>query len=144
MFLLAPTIAVETPVKDPMPSSNEMIIAAGSAIVQDAEYRSDPSWETIAIVYNFLNGRQNSYGYIFRADGSWKASLPQDDDDVILDTMLDLQAAMERETGKKWMRALVHITRVDQGMNILFEYDDPQKWAIDPGDLEKSVAALKP
>ncbi len=140
MILLAPMVAVETP----MPSPDEMIIEVGTAIVQDAEYRSDMSWETIAVVYNFLNGRQNSYGYIFRADGSWKASLPQDEDDAILDKMLALQAAMERDTGKKWIKALVHITRADQGLNIQFEYDDPDKWVINPGDLENSVAALKP
>ena len=121
-----------------------LTIEIGSTIVSDAEYREDSTWEAIAIVYNFLNGRQNSYGYIFRSDSSWKASLPQDDDDAILDKMLELQAAMQRETGKKWIKALVHITRADEGLNIQFEYDDPKKWVINPGDLEKSVAALKP
>lgn len=139
-MIVSPVAIEETRLSMP----NERIVDVGSRIINDTEYRNDPSWSIIAIVYNFLNGRQNSYGYIFLSNGEWKASLPQDEDDAILDKMLELQAAMERETGKKWIKALVHINRADQSLDVKFEYDDPEKWVINPGDLEASVAALKP
>lgn len=126
-----------------MNDPNLVLREAGAAIIRDPEYR-DMDWDIIALVYNFLDGRQNAYGYIFMADGSWKASLPKDEDDIILDKMLELQSAMEQQTGKKWIKALVHINRQEQTVDMQFEYDDPGKWVIKPSDLEASVLALKP
>lgn len=122
---------------------NTITIEVARLILSDPRYATD-NWSEISIVYNFLNGRENLYGYVYFPDGRWEARLPDDSKWESLDKMLELQAAMERETGKKWIKALVHITRADQGLNIQFEYDDPKKWVINPGDLEKSVAALRP
>lgn len=127
-----------------MKQPNELIIEVGTALVLDPEYRNDPDWEIIAIVFDFVGGGKGCFGYIFRKDGSWKASLPDDENDAILLKMAELQNAMQQDTGRKWLRALVHITRSDQGMNISFEYDDPKRWTIAPNNLEASVAALKP
>ena len=126
-----------------MMDASEIMYKVGAAIIADPEYVSR-DWDQISIVYNFENGRKNRYGYIFMDDGSWHASLPVDDHRAILNSMLELQAAMERETGRKWIKALVLINREDESLDIKFEYDDPKKWVINPGDLEASVAALRP
>lgn len=138
-FVALPTMMMENVMQDP----NAILNQAGAAIVRDPEYNA-LDWDVIAIVYNFEDGRKNRYGYIFNDDGTWRASLPQDDDRTILNLMLELQAAMERQTGKKWLKALVHINRQEQNVNVTFDYDDPNKWVIKPADLETSVMALKP
>jgi len=90
-----------------------------------------------------LVGSQEAlYGYIFKEDGDWEARVPSGFD--VLDAFIELQAAMERQTGKKWLRALIHINRETTEINIQFEYDDPTRWQIVPSKLEESVNALRP
>jgi hypothetical protein len=125
----------------PSAEADRLVTDAGALIFRDPRY-AEHDWQSLAVVYNFTDGRQNQYGYVFLTDGSWSAALPKDRDDAILDMMLALQATMA-ETGKKWHRALVQITR-DGQLNVQFEYDDPDRWTIRPNDLEVSVAALRP
>lgn len=124
-----------------MSVENALINEVGRLIVTNERYQND-DWVVIALVYNFVNGRENKFGYYFRADKSWKPETTKGFD--CLDKMKELQSAMERRTGKKWLRALVHIDRVKQDINITFEYDDPNRWSINPGNLEASVDALRP
>jgi hypothetical protein len=123
-------------------AENALVHEVGRLIVTDSAY-AEPNWRIAAVVYNFVGGRKNSFGYVFYANGSWKAELPDDgfDDQK---KMLELQSAMERRTGKKWQRALVHIIRETGAMNITFEYDDPTRWTINPAKLEESIEALRP
>ena len=93
-------------------------------------------------MFNFVDGRRNCYGYVFTADGTWVARLP--DSWASLDKMFELQATMECHTDKKWLRGLFHINRRSTVMIIQFEYDHPKRWQIAPGNLEKSVNALRP
>jgi len=121
--------------------ADSLIVEVGRTIITDPEYATD-DWETAAIVYNFVNGRRNSFGYVFGQGNEWRARLP--DSWAPIDLMLELQAAMARKTGKKWLRALIHINRKTTQMNIQFEYDDPTRWQIVPSKLEESVNALRP
>jgi hypothetical protein len=127
---------------NPQDTENVLIHEIGSLIISDSAY-AEPFWITAAIVYNFVDGRKNSYGYVFYHDGSWKAELPDDSFDD-QKKMVELQSIMERRTGKKWHRALVHITRKTGAMNITFEYDDLERWSINPSNLEDSVKVLRP
>lgn len=140
-MIFAPTVEV-APMSE-VDAKSALTLEVARLILSDPRYASD-DWQDIAIVYNFLDGRENTFGYVFFPDGKWEARLPDDHNWDAVDKMLELQTMMERETGKRWLRALFHIKRDDQSMNIQFEYDDREKWMINPGDLEKSVAALKP
>ncbi len=125
---------------DVMPA-DRMLLEAARLIYVDPAYANE-NWESTAIVFDFVNGMQSMYGYIYRADDSWKSELPNGDEPM--DQMLALQAAMEKQTGKKWHRALIHIWRDTGKMNVTFEYDDPKRWTISPANLEESVNALRP
>ena len=124
-----------------MSVENALINEIGRLIVTNERYQND-DWTIISLVYDFVNGAESKFGYYFRADKSWKPETTKGFD--CLDKMLELQAAMERRNGKKWLRALVHIDRVKQDINIIFEYDDPTRWEIRPNDLEASINALRP
>lgn len=51
---------------------------------------------------------------------------------------------MEQETGKKWLKALVQINRLDQSVNITFEYDDERRWQAGPANYEAIAMEVKP
>ncbi len=134
---------VDTPIEVSarMNEPDRFLTEAGRLVYTDPAYAND-NWEVSAIVFDFVNGGESMYGYIFRADSSWKSELP--DGDGAMDQMLALQSAMEKQTGKKWQRALLHIWRDTGKMNVTFEYDDPARWQISPANLEESVNALRP
>lgn len=121
--------------------SDALVQKVGSLIVRNERYLAG-DWATIAVVADLVGGREATYGYIFKSDGDWEARLPSGFD--VLDAFLELQTAMERQTGKKWHRALIHINRETTAMNIQFEYDDPTRWQIIPSKLEDTVNALRP
>jgi hypothetical protein len=135
-----PPIAIETDMRE----ANALIAETAKMIYQDPAYAHD-GWQTAAIVFNFVDGRKNTYGYIFRSDGSWKAELPELKVWMsAVKKMQLLQALMQKQTGKTWHRALLHIDRETTAINITFEYDDPTRWTISPSNLEASVATLRP
>jgi hypothetical protein len=127
-----------------MTQSNALIAETARLIFTDPAYSQD-EWKDAAVVFNFVKGRKNVFGYIFRSDGTWKAELPAMKIWMeAIERMFELQSLMERQTAKKWQRALVHIYRETTAFNITFEYDDPTRWTINPGNLEESVNALRP
>ena len=121
--------------------TNALVVEVGGLIYTDPEY-APADWDDAAIGFNFVDGHRNCYDYVFTADGKWVVRLP--DSWASLDKMVELQATMERQTDKKWLRALYHINRRSTVMNIQFEYDHPKRWQIAPGKLEESVNALRP
>lgn len=126
-----------------MINPNELIHQIGAAIVTDPEYR-DGNWDSIALVYDFVGGQKDRNGYLYRNPDYWEGSLPDDDDRVILKSMLELQSVMEQQMGKKWIKAVVQIKREEQSVDFIFEYDDAKRWHVSPANLEAVVAALKP
>jgi len=122
---------------------DNLVTEVGRLIFTDPEYATD-DWEIAAIVYNFVDGRQNAFGYVFKHDGDWEARLPRTNGFDAIDKMVELNSEMHSRTGKKWLRALIHINRETAEMNIQFEYDDPTRWQIVPSKLEESVNALRP
>lgn len=122
---------------------NALLVETARHILADARYQTD-DWDAIALVFNFEGGRKNIYGYVYFANGDWEARAPRDNARSALEAMIELQSAMENETGKKWQKALIQITRSDQGLNIVLEYDDPKRWSVSPSNLESLVAELKP
>ncbi len=131
-------------VSQDMTQANALIAETSRLIFTDPAYAHN-EWKDAAVVFNFVKGRNNVFGYIFRYDGTWKAELPAMKVWMeAIERMLELQTLMECQTGKKWQRALVHINRETTAFNITFEYDDPTRWTINPGNLEESVNALRP
>jgi len=144
--LMAEADVIDQPpqaVKTVFDQAGALLTEAACLIFTDSEYAGE-NWEVLAVVFNFVGGRKNAFGYIFKANNSWSASLPEENMGPALAKMLELQAAMERQTGKKWLRALIHINRETTEMNIQFEYDEPTRWQIVPSKLQESVDALRP
>ncbi len=129
-------------IENEIDEASKLLNEAAIVIAKDSEFQKT-DWSIAAIVYNFVDGRKNAFGYVFQTNNAWEARLPEDSFDHIK-KMLALQAAMEKQTGKKWLRALIHIWRDTGKINITFEYDDPKRWQINPSNLEENVNTLRP
>ncbi len=126
-----------------MQDPNEWAIQVGSAIVRDPKYR-DLDCDAASLIYEISDGDRSRYGYVYFSNNEWEARGPKDDDRAIFDMFEALQTAMYQQTGRKWLKALVQIDRIEQSVDIKFEYDDPSRWVVNPADIESLVAEIKP
>lgn len=76
--------------------ADTLIVEIGKGIVLDERYQSR-DWVAIALVGDFVDGREAMHGVVYQADGTWQGEVPADPEDVILDTMLELKRVMTRE-----------------------------------------------
>jgi len=98
-------------------------------------------WQAIALVIQ-LDGRKRMFGYLWDTSGEWEAETPNGF--AALDKACELQALMRQQDGTTWRCCLVQISRPGPKLSVTFDWHNPNAWAVEPSDLEQSVAALRP
>ena len=78
-------------------------------------------------------------GFAYDKSGAWRSLTPRDRE--VRSTAKRLLEAMRASTEKDWR---VRIIRATQELEIEFEYDHPEKWAIGPDALERIAEAARP
>ena len=124
----------------PQAESDRLLVELGQAILGDAKF-VERDWAGIALVIQ-LDGQESMSGYAYDPSGDWEAAVPSSFD--ILDQAEALRTAMA-DTGKgKWKTCLVQISRPGPKLAVDFDYDDVDRWAITPANLEARVEELRP
>lgn len=82
------------------------------------------------------------FGYVYFDDGSWVARKPKGFD--VLDKVTVLRSTMTEDGKPAWKSCLIQIKRSEMDMAVDFEYEDADRWRIDPGNLEQMVETLRP
>lgn len=126
----------------PAQSADSLIVEIGRALLADRNYRGG-DWSAIALAATLDGGRKSLFGYAYLPDGSWTAMTPGDARRVI-NLLRDLQETMQADGKGAWRQCLVQLKREDMKINLAFEYDDPQRWKVTPGNLRETVEALRP
>lgn len=125
--------------------ADELILEVGRNIVLDERYQAE-DWVGIALVGDFSGGREAMHGVVYRSDGTWQGQLPADPDDVVLDTLLALREVMAAQSGTSWHQCLIqiHSESENKKVNVKFEYDNPTRWSMRPGDVGALIEELRP
>jgi hypothetical protein len=126
----------------PADSADTLIIEIGQALLADRNYRTN-DWSAIALVATLDDGRKSLFGYSYLPDGSWQATTP-DDARRIVNLLRDLREATQVSGKGPWRQCLVQVKRADMKLNLMFEYDDPQRWTVTPANMTEMVEALRP
>lgn len=124
---------------------NDRINELGAALLSDGEVR-ERDWDGLSFVYTFAGGSRGQTGYLFRADGGFEPTLPDDPDGEILELVTGIRQAMATETGESWHQCLVQLWRPGPQMKIQFEYDDPERWRprITGLDMSGFAGSIRP
>ncbi len=125
-------------------SKDDLITDIGYAILSDPAYMNG-DWDGISIVINVEPGHTSMNGYVYSGD-DWEGSLPDENGDDLINLAADLQDVMAAEVGKRWVQALVQISRPGPEIDVQFEYDDPARWSIGggKGNVEGYAMSLRP
>ena len=118
-----------------------MIHEIGVMIVQDAQ-ADNQNWDALAVV-STLDGSSQLSGYAYdRAGTATPAAITNFG---LFDKFKELrEATREGEAGRLWKSALVQIRRADMKVMVDFEYDDPMRWEVTPGNFTTLPEELRP
>jgi hypothetical protein len=121
-------------------ASDRLLTELGQQIVADRRYAAE-DWQGISVVVQ-VAPRQRLFGYVYRPDGTWSAGMP--DMNATLDKAVALSEAMRADGKEPWKACLIQIVRPGPKLKVDFEYDDPARWIVTPGNLKQKVEELRP
>jgi hypothetical protein len=121
--------------------ANEVIQRIGEAVTQDASFSAVP-WQGIALVPIIGNGARQLSGYWYAQDGSAEPELPADRS--VSRLFLDLQQATAVPGKGVWKTCLFKIRRNGMRMTVDFDYDNPLRWKVTPGNMDTLVPGMRP
>jgi len=120
-----------------------LIVEIGKSIVLDERYQAQ-DWTAIALVGDFSDGREAMHGVVYQADGTWQGEVPEDPEDVILDTMLELKRVMTEKRQDTWHQCLIQLNRETEEVKVKFEYNNPSRWSMTPDNAKALIEEIKP
>jgi hypothetical protein len=120
--------------------TDRLLTELGQQIVADRRY-VDEEWQGISVVVQ-VAPRERLFGYVYRPDGTWTAAMP--DMDATIDKAIALSKAMRVDGKEPWKACLIQIQRPGPHLKVDFEYDDPNRWIVTPGNLKQKVEELRP
>ncbi|RRD57810.1 hypothetical protein EII20_04835 [Comamonadaceae bacterium OH2545_COT-014] len=108
-------------------------------MLADAGIVGKGTWKKLVIVGVAGQGLNRMFGYRFDMHDDWEAVSP--DEGQPQDVLKRLQQAMleKSPTGRAWVACLIRIGN-DGRYGVDFEYEDAQRWAVTPRNLEQRIA----
>lgn len=103
------------------------------------EFELIPGWRKLIAVGRVGAGHTGLFGYSFDLTGHWEAGSPDGFETLHALKKLNHAMAAESPTGRPWLCCLLRIGNNGE-VGADFEYDDAERWAINPRNLEQRIA----
>ena len=118
---------------------NSLVIELCRALLSDNGIVGQGDWKKLVVVGMTGQGYSRMFGYRFDMHDDWEAISP--DEGEPQDILKRLQQVMleESPTGRAWVACLIRLGS-DGSYGIDFEYEDVQRWAVSPKNLEQRIA----
>ncbi|TRW16771.1 hypothetical protein [Glacieibacterium frigidum] len=120
--------------------TDALVVALGQSVLGDQRF-ANSDWGALALVIQ-LDGQESMSGYAYAPSGDWEAAIPASFD--VLDHAEALRAAMAAAGKGEWKTCLVQIKRPGPKLTVDFDYEDVDRWAITPANLQQRVEELRP
>lgn len=120
--------------------TDALLVGLGQAVLSDDRF-ANSEWGALALVIQ-LAGQESMAGYVYAPSGDWEAAIPASFD--VLDHAEALRAAMAAAGKGEWQTCLVQIKWPGPKLTVDFDYDDVDRWAITPANLQTRVEELRP
>ena len=107
----------------------------------DEGYSAQP-WQSLVMVGEVVPGRTSMNGFVYLDNGQAVPASPRSMQ--ALKKLKEVSAAMQAESGKRWLACVVRIDRPSGKVDIHFEYDDAERWLITPQNVAGMAETLRP
>ena len=118
-------------------NQDELLVALCKTLL--AETERQPGWSKLIMVGEMDGGSAGMAGYSFDLSGQWKATSPRGGESLDLLEQLHEAMTAASPTGRPWLACLLRIGNNGE-VGADFEYDDAERWAINPRNLEQRIA----
>lgn len=112
----------------------------GQMVIADKEF-AGKDWQGITLVIQ-VEPRKRMFGYRYKADGGWEGATPEGRPAIL--KARELADAMKVAGKEGWKTCLVQISRPGPAIKVDFEYADPNRWDVNPANIEARVEELRP
>lgn len=112
------------------------------ALITDDEVVGQPDWRKVVMVGVVQGDNARMHGYCFDAAGDWEAAAPRQRG--TLDLLRRFRSAMAEADPQQraWVSCLIRFDP-DGQVGLDFEYDDPARWAVTPGNQARRVEEFR-
>ena len=110
------------------------------------EKMTPEDWTRIVVRVVIEDERTGITGLVYSDDRAHHSVVPRDPSPVTLFVKLRTCMAKEDKHHKPWLVSIVQLDRhgEDVAMDFQFEYDNADRWAITPDNLEEIVNQFRP
>jgi|GEM_PF-2039631 len=112
--------------------------------VMEAKNLIDLKWDKVAVVVDLNDGHFAQSGFIYLADEVEPCTVKTADRKLFSNDCRRLQSSILEETGKTVRQMLIQVERNTGKIKIDFEFDNPARWSIGPGNMKEMREALRP
>jgi len=102
-------------------------------------------WDSVALVFDISDGHAANSGFLNRGSDVRPVSARIREEPLLLNESLrELQSRVREQCGQDFKQLLVQMERKSGRIKIDFEFDDPTRWSIGPGNLRERREELRP
>ena len=113
----------------------------GAQIVEE-QTSQDDRWDSLAVAAIVASGSVQISGYAYKDGG--KPRPAQVGSGPLADKFEALCKAMQKADGDSWKTALVQIRRASGKLTIDYDYSDPLRWKVTPGNIATLSEQMRP
>lgn len=119
--------------------ADELVQEVGGLLLDDPAF-ADHVWDGLAAVMSFGKARTSVYAYRFHGEAE---PVFLEVEHELYDLLVKLREEMTKGR-RPWQSCLIQITQPDLGIEIDFDYDDPDRWKITPANMNGMIEEIRP
>jgi hypothetical protein len=120
----------------------QLIHETGKTLVEDIGSRK-PSWAQLVLVATIEDDSTETSGFVYFEDGKYEPVSPRGF--ATSDLLEQLRKAMAKADRKApWRACLIKIDRASGEVDIQFEYDQADRWAVNLKNSAKRAEEFRP
>lgn len=127
-----------------MKNKSEIIQILGNDLLKSEDLINQEDWQSASFIFEVGNGYITNSGYIYTEEKIIPAIAEIEDDiDLIDEDVLELRDSIQGESGSRFIKLLVQISR-EGNIKVDFEFDDLSRWKVTPVNMEVMREEIRP
>ncbi|MEJ6402699.1 hypothetical protein [Yoonia sp. 2307UL14-13] len=126
-----------------MAGVNELFERLIKISLSEKEVNSD-KWDGLSIIFNVdASGAEEVKGYLFEEE-AWSGFLPDSNLPDLVLTLRSLREALKGDARDGWASGLFKIDLREMDVDLEVDYDNPQRWAMTPDNMDTMIEQIRP
>ncbi|CAM3504813.1 hypothetical protein [Parendozoicomonas haliclonae] len=127
-----------------MKIDDKIVLEIGAMILQ-CEDVMESKWDFVSFVFDISDNHIANSGFLYIDDEISPASAEIEDDPLRLDDkIITLREKVRQQYGESFKQLLIQMESKQNRIKINFEFDNPERWSINPKNIIDMREHLRP